>query len=169
LVTVLALRVKGVFAADYQEYRTKSIAGGAKPTPRIVICLASDNRTTGAEWKRSSARHPVRKDCLILCRQTTTHTQMNVAGFDWDDGNWPKCGKHGVSREDIEYVLLGKPAVMADPHPEEPRMRAIGKTAAGRYVFLVFMLREIGGQTMLRPISARFMHQKEVAHYENQA
>lgn len=94
---------------------------------------------------------------------------MNVAGFDWDDGNWPKCGKHGVSREDIEYVLLGKPAVMADPHPEEPRMRAIGKTAAGRYVFLVFMLREIGGQTMLRPISARFMHQKEVAHYENQA
>ncbi|TBN45900.1 BrnT family toxin, partial [Paracoccus sediminis] len=23
---------------------------------------------------------------------------MKIAGFDWDDGNWPKCGKHGVSR-----------------------------------------------------------------------
>lgn len=93
---------------------------------------------------------------------------MKIAGFDWDTGNWPKCGKHGVSREDIEAVLLGAPAVMPDPHPNEPRMRAIGKTSAGRYVFLVFMLRKIGSKTVLRPISARFMHHKEVAHYENQ-
>lgn len=93
---------------------------------------------------------------------------MKIAGFDWDDGNWPKCGKHGVSREEIEQVLLGRPAVMPDPHPAEPRMRAIGKTAAGRYVFLVFMPRKIDGQTMLRPISARHMHQKEIDHYESQ-
>jgi uncharacterized DUF497 family protein len=93
---------------------------------------------------------------------------MKVAGFDWDEGNWPKCGKHGVSREDIEQVLLGTPAVMPDPHPDEPRMRAIGKTAAGRYVFLVFMPRKVGRQTMLRPISARYMHQKEIDHYESQ-
>jgi uncharacterized DUF497 family protein len=47
-------------------------------------------------------------------------------------------------------------------------MRAIGKTLAGRYVFLVFMLREVSGETMLRPISARYMHQKEVDHYGSQ-
>jgi uncharacterized DUF497 family protein len=47
-------------------------------------------------------------------------------------------------------------------------MRAIGKTMAGRYVFLVFMCREIDGQTRLRPISARYMHQKEVDYYESQ-
>ncbi len=93
---------------------------------------------------------------------------MRVAGFDWDSGNWPKCGKHGVSQEEIEQVLLGKPAVMADPNPDEPRLRAIGKTVAGRYVFLVFIRREIGSQTKLRPISARYMHQKEIDHYENQ-
>jgi len=93
---------------------------------------------------------------------------MKIAGFDWDSGNWPKCGKHGVSQEEIEQVLLGKPAVMADPNPDEPRLRAIGKTAARRYVFLVFMRREIDSQTKLRPISARYMHQKEVDHYENQ-
>jgi uncharacterized DUF497 family protein len=93
---------------------------------------------------------------------------MKLAGFDWDEGNWPKCGKHGVSREEIEQVLLNSPAVMPDPHQNEPRMRAIGKTAAGRYVFLVFMLREIAQQTYLRPISARFMHQKEIEHYEDQ-
>ena len=93
---------------------------------------------------------------------------MKIAGFDWDDGNWPKCGKHGVSLEEIEQVLLGNPAVMPDPHPVEPRLRAIGRTKAGRFVFLVFMLRQDDGQTLLRPISARFMHQKEIDHYENQ-
>ena len=93
---------------------------------------------------------------------------MKVAGFDWDDGNWPKCGKHGVSVEEIEQVLLGNPSVMLDPHPDEPRMRAIGRTKAGRFVFLVFMLRQDDIKTLLRPISARFMHQKEIDHYENQ-
>ena len=93
---------------------------------------------------------------------------MKIAGFDWDDGNWPKCGKHGVSVEEIEQVLLGSPAVMSDPHPDEPRMRAIGRTKAGRFVFLVFMLRQDDIKTLLRPISARFMHQKEIDHYENQ-
>lgn len=91
---------------------------------------------------------------------------MKITGFDWDESNWPKCGKHGVSREEIEEMLSGHPAVMVDPHPEEPRMRAIGQTDAGRHVFVVFMLREIGGRTKLRPISARYMHQKEVTHYE---
>lgn len=91
---------------------------------------------------------------------------MKIAGFDWDSGNWPKCGKHGVSREEIEQVFLGSPAVMPDPFHDEPRMRAIGKTTAGRYVFVVFMCREIDGLTKLRPISARFMHQKEIEHYE---
>lgn len=90
---------------------------------------------------------------------------MEIAGFEWDSGNWPKCGKHGVSRAEIEQVLLGEPAVMADPFQGEPRLRAIGKTDAGRYVFLVFMLRG----TWLRPISARYMHQKEVEHYEGQS
>ena len=91
---------------------------------------------------------------------------MEIAGFDWDEGNWPKCGKHGVSQEEIEEVLTGSPAVMEDPYPEEPRMRAIGQTVAGRHVFVVFMLRNVNGQTRLRPISARYMHQKEIAHYE---
>ena len=93
---------------------------------------------------------------------------MKISGFDWDEGNWPKCGKHGVSREEIEQALLGSPAVMPDPHPQEPRMRAISKTQAGRYVFLVFALRQVGGQTKIRPISSRFMHQKEIDHYESQ-
>ncbi|MGB6007599.1 BrnT family toxin [Castellaniella sp.] len=94
---------------------------------------------------------------------------MKIAGFDWDAGNWPKCGKHGVSREEIEQVMLGTPGCVPDPCADEPRQRAIGKTRAGRYVFLVFVRRLLGGQLKIRPISARYMHAKEVAHYEHQA
>jgi uncharacterized protein len=31
------------------------------------------------------------------------------------------------------------------------------------------MVREIDGMTKLRPISARYMHQKEIDHYERKA
>ena len=65
--------------------------------------------------------------------------KIDIAGFDWDEGNWPKCGKHGVSREEIEEFFASVPSVMPDPHPDEPRMRAIGKTKAGRYLFLVYV------------------------------
>ena len=64
--------------------------------------------------------------------------------------------------------FAGTPAVLADPFPDEPRMRAIGKTTAGRHVFVVFMIRTIEGFAKLRPISARYMHQKEIEHYERQ-
>ena len=92
--------------------------------------------------------------------------KTTVAGFDWDGGNWPKCGKHGVTKEEIEEFFEASPYVMPDPHPKEPRIRAIGKTGKGRYLFLVFMLRVIDGQTFIRPISARYMHHREIEHYE---
>ncbi len=62
---------------------------------------------------------------------------MQINGFDGDKGNWPKCGKHGVSREEIEQMFLSCPAVQTDPFLGEPRKRAIGKTPAGRYLFVV--------------------------------
>lgn len=42
----------------------------------------------------------------------------------------------------------------------------IGKTAGGRSVFLVFTIRERGGKRLIRPVSARYMHRKEVKNYE---
>ena len=87
---------------------------------------------------------------------------MKTSGFDRDTANWPKCGKHGVSQEEIEEVFEGTPAVMADPHPSEA-----GRTRAGRYVFLVFMPRTVQGRKLIRPISARYMHKKEIDYYES--
>ena len=91
-----------------------------------------------------------------------------VAGFEWDAGNWPKCGKHGVSMEEIEAVLGERPSIQTDiSHSQaEARFLAIGRTLAGRHVFICFTIRHRPGGRYLRPISARYMRQKEINFYE---
>ena len=87
--------------------------------------------------------------------------------IDWDDGNTEKCQRHGVSLDEIEELLSsGKLRAFPDPAVHELRKRGVGVTAAGRYVFLVWTLRETPAGTKLRPISARYMHDKEVKYYE---
>jgi len=93
---------------------------------------------------------------------------MKVTGFDWDDGNWPKCGKHGVSKAEIEAVFQNTPSVHPDPFAGEERFRAIGFNDDGRYIFAVFILRTTDNGSLIRPLSARYMHKKEIASYEQQ-
>lgn len=50
----------------------------------------------------------------------------------------------------------------------ETRYRAVGKTEEGRAVFIVFTLRRRGKEVLVRPISARYMHAKEVRAYEKE-
>jgi uncharacterized DUF497 family protein len=91
-----------------------------------------------------------------------------VAGFDWDDGNRAKCTRHGVSIEEIESVFQGEVWVFPDiAHSDrETRLLGIGRTAAARFVFVAFTLRVRDGERWIRPISARYMHAKEVRHYQ---
>ena len=91
--------------------------------------------------------------------------------FDWDPGNRDKCLKHGVSIEEIEELFRSGPRVAPDPahSDEEDRLLAIGRTAAGRALFVVFTLRMVGGEQMVRPVSARYMHSKEAAKYEQES
>lgn len=95
---------------------------------------------------------------------------MNIfrfQGFDWDGGNFEKCQKHGVSIEEIEDLFSHEPLIGPDPNIEtEERYRAIGQISSGRYVFVVFTTRLIAQKYLIRPISARYMHTKEVSHYE---
>ncbi|MFQ5626126.1 MAG: BrnT family toxin [Methyloligellaceae bacterium] len=95
---------------------------------------------------------------------------MKIDGFDWDDGNWPKCAKHGLTKHAIEGALSGEITIFDDPvdPTTERRFRAIGNDAARRMIFIVFCFRRRQGKTFLRPISARYMHDKEVQHYERQ-
>lgn len=86
--------------------------------------------------------------------------------FDWDEGNVSKCQKHGIAISEIETVLGGDPLILDDPFVDEPRYRAIGTNQEGRMVYVVFTFREKDGEMMIRPISARYMHEKEVQRYE---
>jgi uncharacterized DUF497 family protein len=89
--------------------------------------------------------------------------------FEWDRGNWSKCQQHGVSIQEIETALAGG-AMLILPDirhsDEEDRLIATGKGVGGRHIFVVITLRRHGGRTLLRPVSARYMHQREIAIYE---
>jgi uncharacterized protein len=91
-----------------------------------------------------------------------------IAGFDWDDGNWPKCAKHGVSREEIEALFTNEPGIFAHPNHSayEQRLRAIGQTDEGRMVYVSFTLRSRPEGIFVRPVTARYMHMKEVKRYD---
>ncbi|HEX4157859.1 MAG TPA: BrnT family toxin [Rhizomicrobium sp.] len=93
---------------------------------------------------------------------------MDFAGFDWDAGNREKCSKHGVTTEAIEQLFLRGLIVLPDEvhSQDEQRFRAIGRMADGRGVFVVFALRQRGTGKLVRPISARYMHEKELKRYE---
>jgi len=96
---------------------------------------------------------------------------MVIHGFDWDKGNRQKCQNHGLTMEEIESVFQGKPFVLTNSkhNSEEERFHAIGKTSNARYAYVVFTFRLQGEQKLIRPISARYMHQKEIEHYERQS
>ena len=94
-----------------------------------------------------------------------------AAGSDWDDGNTQKCLKHGVTIDVIEKLVRSaslpiEPGILNSIG--ETRFRAIGRTGGGRAIFIVFTLRVRESGTLIRPISARYMHQKEIATYEKE-
>src|SRR5579863_8505182 len=94
--------------------------------------------------------------------------KRSFSEFDWDEGNREKCTKHGVSIEEIEYVLahaetLVRPDSKSSTHEE--RMLAIGISSEGRFTFVVFTPRLTRLGLRLRPISARYMHEREIKKY----
>ena len=91
-----------------------------------------------------------------------------VAGFDWDEGNLAKCQKHGVSIDEIEGLFRYPHHLAPDPAHSaiETRYLAIGQGTGPRPIFVAFSLREVSGESFIRPISARYMHRKEIEYYE---
>jgi uncharacterized protein len=90
-----------------------------------------------------------------------------VSGFEWDEGNRSKCQKHGVSLAEIEQVFGNDPSILAGRTVSgETRFSAVGVAAGKRHVFVVFTLRERDEGVFVRPLSARYMHAKEVTTYE---
>lgn len=92
---------------------------------------------------------------------------LNVTGFDWDDGNLLKnWEKHGVTHLEAEQVFFNEPLIVVDDKnhsQDEPRWYSLGRTDAKRTLMVVFTLRN----QKIRIISARDMSRKERKIYEN--
>ena len=91
----------------------------------------------------------------------------NIIGFDWDDGNDPKNDKHAVSMAEAEQLFFNDPLLLLEDakHSQSAsRIHALGKTDEGRMLHITFTLRKKNALT--RVISARDMHKKERAYYD---
>ena len=94
---------------------------------------------------------------------------IGFSGFEWDAGDRVKCQKHGLTIEDVEHVLAHNETVIIPlDRFEEPRFIAVGRTAQGRFAFVVFTPCEKDGDRVQRPISARYMHLREIRRYEQE-
>jgi len=95
------------------------------------------------------------------------HDLSNIVGFDWDGGNERKNDKHSVSMAEAEQLFFNDPLLLledAKHSQSESRLHALGKTDEGRMLHITFTLRK--NNTLIRIISARDMHKKECAYYE---
>ncbi|WP_100638784.1 BrnT family toxin [Marinobacter salexigens] len=91
-----------------------------------------------------------------------------VTGFDWDEGNSRKnAEKHRVNQSEAEEIFFNEPLLVLEDsrHSQaEARFHALGETDDERLLHITFTLRQNG--TLIRVISARDMHRKERAVYE---
>jgi len=97
-----------------------------------------------------------------------------IDGFAWDAGNEAKCERHSLTRPAIEAFFRAGPLVAPDAAHSVAEQRFIavgripaGEEGAGRAAFVAFTIRQVVGARLIRPISARFMHAKEVRRYED--
>ena len=87
--------------------------------------------------------------------------------FEWDSGNSTKSkNKHGVDSDEVESVFNLRMAVpigrQVSPEVDEERLCMIGPSLTGKFISVVFTLRE----GRVRPISSRPANKKEKRVYE---
>ena len=90
-----------------------------------------------------------------------------IIGFEWNAGNERKNEKHGVTMMETEQAFFNAPLLLLEDaaHSQnELRIHALGRTDAVRALHITFTLRKSG--QLIRVISARDMHRKERAIYD---
>jgi hypothetical protein len=88
-------------------------------------------------------------------------------GFQWDERNREKNWlRHRVSEAECEQVFFNAPLLAAEDvrhSDQELRYYVLGRTNAGRRLFVVVTIRE----NLIRVISARDMSRREREVYED--
>ncbi len=92
----------------------------------------------------------------------------SIVGFDWDKGNKQKnWEKHRVDFRECEEVFFNRPLIVGEDRTHstgEKRYYALGRSDAGRPLFLAFTIRN----NMIRVISAREQMDQERQKYARQ-
>jgi uncharacterized DUF497 family protein len=96
----------------------------------------------------------------------TSDRLEECTGFNWDDANALKIWDlHHVTPEEAEDVFFNEPLVVRSDvrhSRREKRYYALGHTAPGRRLFVVFTIR----RKLIRVISARDMNRNERERYK---
>jgi uncharacterized DUF497 family protein len=72
---------------------------------------------------------------------------------------------------EIEALLGSDPALAPDLKHSggEDRFIAVGRNSEGRPLFVAFTFRARKGRRFIRPVTARYMHAKEIERYEEES
>jgi len=83
--------------------------------------------------------------------------------FEWDEANVDHIARHGVTREEVEEVLLDRRRIGSSAYnvPGERRWAIIGSTDAGRILSVVFTRRH----RAIRVVTALDANQAERRRY----
>jgi uncharacterized protein len=108
--------------------------------------------------------------CIYICLPYAT-VDLRVGGFDWDHGNRTKRQQHDVAIAEIEALFQHGPRIAPDlkHSADEDRLIAVGRTSAGRPLFVAFTIRTKNSRRLIRPVTARYMHAKEIDAYEKES
>ena len=94
---------------------------------------------------------------------------VQTLDFDWDDGNRDKCQQHGVALDEIEAFFRQDRLYIAPAlkhSADEQRLLAAGRSPLNDHpMFVVFTLRGDEDARLIRPISARYMYEREARRY----
>ena len=90
---------------------------------------------------------------------------MDEVDFEWDDDNVEHLARHGISPDEVEDLFEG-PIVHRRGGTDAPdRVRVLGRTAAGRYLAIVYQEK---GRNLIRPFTGWDMRPHERDLYDRQ-
>ena len=85
--------------------------------------------------------------------------------FEWDDVNLLHLARHGIDATEAEDALNGPVIIQRWGKARPNRYRATGRTAGGRYLFLIYDVRE---DKLIRVFTGWEMNEHQKAVYRRQ-
>ena len=88
----------------------------------------------------------------------------HITDFEWDEQNITHVARHNLEPEEIEEAFCGVYKLLE----AEDRFLLFGQTDAGRYVLVVFAIKDTAEGEVIRVITARDLTRSERRWYARQ-